>query len=370
MATIELQHISLTYPGGVRAVRDLDLTAADGEMLVLVGPSGSGKTSVLRLIAGLERPTSGSIRIGDRAVNRVPPGDRDVAMVFQDYPLYPHLTVRKNLAFAPSLKGVPRAEIARRLADVARRLDLDDLLARRPGALSGGEQQRVAVGRAMVRRAACICYDEPLSNLDTDRRVRLRELIRDLHETTGTTTVYVTHDPEEAMSLGDRIGVLRGGALLQVGAPEEVYRRPADRHVAALLGSPPMNFVAGRVLAMDGGMVFRDENDGTHALPASFRVASEAAVILGVRPDAVRIAANGAAPAVGADEDQAARLEATVESSRFLGAEREIVTRTTSGNRIIARTREDFPIGARVRVLVPAASIHVFAADDAGLRVD
>jgi len=365
MASIELQNISLTYPGGVEAVRDLDLTVADGEMLVLVGHSGCGKTSILRMIAGLERPTSGSVRIGDRVVDRVPPGERDVAMVFQDYPLYPHLTVRRNLAFVPSLRRTPRAEIDERVAEIARLLDLEGLLDRRPEELSGGEQQRVAVGRAMVRRAACILYDEPLSNLDATRRARLRGEIRDLHDRSGTTTVYVTHDPEEAMGIGDRIGVLRNGALLQLGAPEEIYRSPADRHVAALLGSPPMNMVFGFVEVAVGRPVFRDERDRAHALPMSFREVANGAMILGFRPEAVRVAVDGLPP-----PPDAACLRATVESSRFLGADREIIARTDSGDRLVARTHEDFPAGTRVSVVVPAESIHLFANDPAGQRVD
>jgi ABC-type sugar transport system ATPase subunit len=365
MASIELTNISLTYRGGARAVVDLDLAVADGELLVLVGPSGSGKTSVLRLIAGLERAETGSIRIGDRVVDRVPPGSRDVAMVFQDYPLYPHLTVRRNLAFVPSQRRTPRAEIERRVEEVATMLDLVDLLDRRPEALSGGEQQRVAVGRAMVRRAACILYDEPLSNLDAMRRARLREEIRELHERSGTTTVYVTHDPEEAMSIADRIGVLRDGRLLQVGPPEEIYRRPADRHVAALLGSPPMNLLAGHVEVAVGRPVFRDERDVTHALPQSFRDLANGASVLGFRPESVRVTADDPAtpPEVGC-------VAATVESSHFVGAEREIVARTESGLRIIARTREEFPVGARVSVLAPADALHVFAADDSGRRIN
>jgi multiple sugar transport system ATP-binding protein len=236
MAEVSLQSVTKRYRGGIVAVRDLDLRVADGELLVLVGPSGCGKTTTLRLVAGLERPTAGTIRIGGASMNGRPPRDRDVAMVFQDYALYPHMTVRRNLAFALTLRKVGKDEIAKRVAAAADLLRLGDLLDRKPGDLSGGEQQRAALGRAIAREPGCLLLDEPLSNLDAALRIELRGELRSLHERLRRTTIHVTHDRDEALALGDRVAVMRAGAVEQIGTPDEVRAAPANAFVATFLG--------------------------------------------------------------------------------------------------------------------------------------
>jgi ABC-type sugar transport system ATPase subunit len=243
MAPASFHGVSKRF-GAVEAVRDLTLEVADGELMVLVGPSGSGKTTALRMLAGLESVDAGEVRIGERAVNRVAPRERDVAMVFQDYALYPQMTVRDNLAFGLRRRGLARAEVDARVARAAESLELEELLGRRPRQLSGGQQQRVALGRALVRDPQVFLMDEPLSNLDAKLRAQTRGEIRRLQQEVRTTTVYVTHDQVEAMTLGDRIGVMNGGRLEQVGTPAEVYDRPANRFVAGFIGAPAMAFAA------------------------------------------------------------------------------------------------------------------------------
>lgn len=238
MARVELVNVTKEYKGGVRAVSDLSLDVADGELMVLVGPSGSGKTTVLRMIAGLERVTRGEIRIGGRAANGLPPKDRDVAMVFQDYSLYPHMTAAANMAFALRMKKVAHQEIRRRVETAADLLSIRNLLGRKPHALSGGEQQRVALGRAMVREPAVFLLDEPLSNLDSHLRRSMRSEIRALQQRLGATMIWVTHDRDEAMTIADRVAVVRAGRLEQVGTPQEVSARPANGFVASFMGPP------------------------------------------------------------------------------------------------------------------------------------
>src|ERR671936_354483 len=247
MAEIELQEVVKTFPNGTRAVDGVDLTIEDGEFIVLVGPSGCGKTTLLRCIAGLEEVTEGAILIGGRDVTDIDAKHRDIAMVFQNYALYPHITVRKNIAFGLKVRGTPRAEIARRIADTARLLGLEDLLDRRPLALSGGQRQRVAMGRAIARRPLVYLMDEPLSNLDAKLRVRVRADLARLHAQLGVTTVYVTHDQVEAMQLGQRSAVLRDGRIQQVGRPQTLYRDSANLFVASFIGSPSMNLVRAEV---------------------------------------------------------------------------------------------------------------------------
>jgi multiple sugar transport system ATP-binding protein len=247
VSDLTLENISKTYPGGLAAVAALDLHVEDGEFLVLVGPSGCGKTTTLRMIAGLEIATCGTIRIGGVTVNHLPPKDRDVAMVFQGHALYPHLSVFDNMAFGLRRRGCPKDEIARRVAWAAELLGLDGLLRRKPHTLSGGQRQRVALGRAVVRRPKLFLFDEPLSNLDAQLRTDTRAELKRLHQKLATTTVYVTHDQEEAMTLGQRIVVLRGGRIQQCGTPLEVYNAPANRFVAGFIGTPTMNFIDGRL---------------------------------------------------------------------------------------------------------------------------
>jgi multiple sugar transport system ATP-binding protein len=277
---IVLDGVTKVYPGGVRAVDDVSLEIESGEFMVLVGPSGCGKSTLLRMIAGLEEVTEGAILIGDRDVTDLAPRHRDIAMVFQNYALYPHMTVRKNLGYGLKVRKMPTAEIDRRVNDVARLLGLGDFLERRPAALSGGQRQRVAMGRAIVREPAAYLMDEPLSNLDAKLRVAMRAELARLHERLATTTVYVTHDQIEAMTLGQRVTVMRNGLIQQVGAPQELYRDPANLFVAAFIGSPSMNLVDALV---EGDRV---EFAGFRLpLATDRRPVRDGRVILGIRPD-------------------------------------------------------------------------------------
>src|SRR4051794_21209383 len=251
MAEIILDHVEKSYPGGVQAIEDLSLDIADGEFMVLVGPSGCGKSTALRMIAGLEEITGGTISIGGRVVNDVPPKDRDIAMVFQSYALYPHMTVRENLEFGLKIRKTPRAEMNSRVQEAAEILGITEFLERKPKQLSGGQRQRVAVGRAIVRKPSVFLFDEPLSNLDAKLRVQMRAEISKLQKTLKTTTVYVTHDQIEAMTMGNRIAIMRSGHLQQVGTPLEVYEQPANLFVASFIGTPPMNLVPATLA--DGG---------------------------------------------------------------------------------------------------------------------
>jgi multiple sugar transport system ATP-binding protein len=253
MARIELDHVTKLYPGGVPAVKELSLDIPDGDFMVFVGPSGSGKSTALRMIAGLEELTSGEIRIGDRVVNDLPPKDRDIAMVFQNYALYPHMTVEDNLAFSLQLHKTPKAEQQQRLAEVARMLSLEPFLKRKPAALSGGQRQRVAMGRAIVRDPQAFLMDEPLSNLDAKLRVSTRAQLAALHDRLGVTTVYVTHDQIEAMTLGTRVAVLKDGQLQQVDTPQRLFDAPANLFVATFMGSPAMNLATATLVSDDGG---------------------------------------------------------------------------------------------------------------------
>jgi multiple sugar transport system ATP-binding protein len=252
VASIAFSDVSKVFPDGTRAVDGLELQIPDGGFTVLVGPSGSGKSTALRMVAGLEETSSGTIRIADRVVNDVAPKDRDIAMVFQSYALYPHMSVEENLGFALKMQGAPAASRATRAAAVARRLGISELLARRPRALSGGQRQRVALGRAIVRQPQAFLMDEPLSNLDAKLRVEMRAYIARLHQELGTTTLYVTHDQTEAMTMGDRVAVMRDGKLEQVDEPRELYDRPANLFVAAFIGSPAMNLLRGHLELVDG----------------------------------------------------------------------------------------------------------------------
>ena len=255
MAQIVLDQVDKVYPGGVKGIDGLNLNITDGEFMVLVGPSGCGKSTALRSIAGLEDITAGTITIGSRIVNDLPPKDRDIAMVFQNYALYPHMTVEQNLAFGLQQRKTPKDEIKRRVADVAKMLGLEDYLKRKPAALSGGQRQRVAMGRAIVREPQAFLMDEPLSNLDAKLRVSMRASLSQLHERLGVTTVYVTHDQVEAMTLGQRVCVLRDGKLQQVDTPQALYNSPVNLFVAGFIGSPAMNFTSAKLVRDDGAAV-------------------------------------------------------------------------------------------------------------------
>ncbi len=255
MAEILLDQVNKIYPGGVKGVDDLNLEIKDGEFMVLVGPSGCGKTTALRSIAGLEEISSGSITIGGRVVNDLPPKDRDIAMVFQNYALYPHMTVEQNLAFGLQQRKTPKDEIKRRVTEVAKMLGLDQYLKRKPAALSGGQRQRVAMGRAIVREPQAFLMDEPLSNLDAKLRVSMRASLTQLHERLGVTTVYVTHDQVEAMTLGHRVCVMREGRLQQVDTPQTLFDSPVNLFVAGFIGSPAMNMITADLVRDDGPAV-------------------------------------------------------------------------------------------------------------------
>jgi multiple sugar transport system ATP-binding protein len=277
MTAIKIDCVEKSYAGGIQAVAGVSLDVQDGEFLVLVGPSGCGKTTLLRMIAGLEEISGGAISIGNRVVNEVPPADRDIAMVFQNYALYPHMTVRRNMAFGLELRKVAKSEIDRRVGEVAETLGLTAMLERKPKELSGGQRQRVALGRAIIRQPSAFLFDEPLSNLDAKLRVQMRAELKRLHRRLRTTTVYVTHDQEEAMTLGDRVVVMKDGRIQQVGRPLDVYEQPSNRFVAGFMGSPPMNFLQGRVV----GDIF--EGAGLRLkLPVS---APPGEVVLGLRPE-------------------------------------------------------------------------------------
>jgi multiple sugar transport system ATP-binding protein len=329
MAHIELDHVTKRYPGGVPAVNDLTLDIPDGDFVVLVGPSGSGKTTALRMVAGLEHVTSGEIRIGDRVVNDLPPKDRDIAMVFQNYALYPHLTVEDNLAFGLQLHKTPKDEQQRgRVAEAARMLTLEPFLKRKPAALSGGQRQRVAMGRAIVRNPQAFLMDEPLSNLDATLRVSTRAQLAALHDRLGVTTIYVTHDQIEAMTLGTRVAVLKDGELQQVDTPLRLFDAPANLFVATFIGSPAMNLADARLIRDGGGaaVVFAD-----HKLPVPDQAIAEhpglerlvdRRVIMGVRPTSFEDAAF-APPGWP-------RLKAEARVTEQLGSEVDVIFRVTA----------------------------------------
>ncbi len=342
---------------------DVSLTVADREFLVLVGPSGCGKSTLLRMIAGLEEITAGDISIGGRRVNDVPPKDRDVAMVFQNYALYPHMTVEQNLAFGLKLRKVSRAEMRRRIDEAAGLLGISDLLRRKPGELSGGQRQRVAVGRAIVRQPALFLFDEPLSNLDARRRTEMRRELADLHRRLSATIVYVTHDQVEAMTLGDRIAVMNEGKIQQIGPPLELYDRPANRFVAGFLGTPSMNFWPGELRLTTEGTTFRA---GNITLPLPMETTEKWAatdrqpITLGLRPEHLRI--------TGAD-DALATIPATVDDIQPLGGE-SLVYLKSGDQELVARTatRHQLQRGQTVQLHTDLTQAHLF--DAAGEAVD
>ncbi len=291
-AALRLVSVSVTYPGGVRALRDISLEVGEGEFLVVCGPSGCGKSTLLRVIAGLEPAETGEIWIGDTLANTLSPRDRNVAMVFQHYALYPHMTVYENMAFGLRNRKYPKADIDRRVREAAAMLGLESLLGRKPAALSGGQKQRVAVGRAIVRQPRLFLFDEPLSNLDAQFRAQTRSELLALQRRLGTAAVYVTHDQIEAMTMGDRVAILRDGRLEQVGAPLEVYRYPASVFVARFIGSPPMSILSGRWQPDGAGACFVSEDEAIRLrLPSAYRSALESRpdrrILVGLRPESV-----------------------------------------------------------------------------------
>ncbi|HMO03375.1 MAG TPA: sn-glycerol-3-phosphate ABC transporter ATP-binding protein UgpC [Kiritimatiellia bacterium] len=318
MARVIIEHVHKVYPGGVVAVKDANLVIEDREFVVLVGPSGCGKSTTLRMVAGLEEISSGSIYIDGKRVNDVPPKDRDIAMVFQNYALYPHMTVAENMAFGLKLRRFPKDEIQRRVREAAEILSIESYLDRKPKALSGGQRQRVAVGRAIVRKPKAFLFDEPLSNLDAKMRVQMRMEISKLHTRLSSTMIYVTHDQVEAMTMGDRIVVMKDGVIQQVAAPLDLYNQPANQFVAGFIGSPPMNFMTGRIEALSGALHFVAEGVSLRVDEAvSPRLADRigSSIVLGIRPEDLsdHLLSGGGAPG--------SRIEARVEVVEPMGAE-------------------------------------------------
>jgi multiple sugar transport system ATP-binding protein len=354
MATVTFDHLYKRYGDEVIAVNDLNLEVQDGEFLVLVGPSGCGKTTALRCVAGLEEISDGRLLIGERVVNNVAPKDRDIAMVFQSYALYPHMSVYDNLAFGLKLRKIKKDEIDRRVQEGAKILGLEKFLERKPKALSGGQRQRVALGRAIVREPSVFLMDEPLSNLDAKLRVQTRAEIARLHQRLGTTTIYVTHDQVEAMTMGDRIAVMRDGLLQQVGRPQDLYDHPVNVFVAGFIGSPAMNFATvkateGQDLMFGGAKL---ELAGEQARADESRPQGSN-LLIGFRPEHIEIANGQAGDAV--------KFPATVDVVEYLGNE-ELIHAQAEGIEIVAMLPSEarVKVGDRVDLAVPMEKLHIF----------
>ncbi len=336
MAEIVLEHVNKSYPDGAAAVRDLSITIADGEFLILVGPSGCGKTTTLNMIAGLEDISSGELRIDGARMNEKAPKDRDIAMVFQSYALYPHMTVRQNIAFPLTLAKMKKAEIAQKVEETAKTLDLTELLDRKPSQLSGGQRQRVAMGRAIVRHPKAFLMDEPLSNLDAKLRVQMRGEIARLQRRLGTTTVYVTHDQTEAMTLGDRVVVMHGGVAQQIGTPDELYERPANLFVAGFIGSPAMNFFPASLTPTGLTLSFGEVMLAPEVQELMSRHRRPENVIVGVRPEHLA----DAALIDGYQRIKALTFEVKVDLVESLGADKYVYF-TTAGPAVHAAQLDD-----------------------------
>jgi len=376
MARITLDKVSKRYGDGYEAVKDMDLDIEDGEFMILVGPSGCGKSTALRMIAGLEDITDGELRIGDEVVNDKAPKDRDIAMVFQSYALYPHMTVRDNMGFALKLAGAPKEEIDRKVAEAARILDLEQHLDRKPANLSGGQRQRVAMGRAIVRNPKAFLMDEPLSNLDAKLRVQMRTEVARLQDRLSTTTVYVTHDQTEAMTLGDRVAVMRAGVIQQVDTPRELYEHPANLFVAGFIGSPAMNFFPAEVRDGRVHLPFGDV-----PLPGELRNVRAGRVLCGIRPESFEDAAlkpdhhQGASHEFETDIDLVESMGSELYAYFNVGGERaqsreleEIAADAGmgevpgGGESVVARLSPDSTVkaGTRHRLWLDAERLHLF----------
>jgi multiple sugar transport system ATP-binding protein len=350
MAGVRLENVSKRY-GAVSVIEALDLEIRDREFMVLVGPSGCGKSTALRMIAGLEDVSDGSIYIGDRRVNELEPKDRDVAMVFQSYALYPHMTVRENVAFGLKIRKTPKAELEKKVADAAETLGIAPLLDRKPKQLSGGQRQRVAVARAIVRDPKVFLFDEPLSNLDAKLRVQMRAEITRLQQRLGTTCVYVTHDQIEAMTMGHRMAVMKAGKIQQIGTPLEVYDTPANLFVAQFIGTPPMNFVAATVL--DGRL---DANSFTLPLPEGRNVTNGQKVLVGIRPENLLSAHEQG-------RGKTARVQVVVDLVEPIGHQAIVHSRIGDDVLVAAFDSHNMPtVGATIELVVELDAIHLFDA--------
>ena len=345
MASVAIRDVKKAF-GATSVIHGVDISIRDGEFVVLVGPSGCGKSTLLRMIAGLENITAGEIRIGDRVVNNVPPKERDVAMVFQNYALYPHMTVAANMAFSMKLRGAPQSEIDERVNRAAAILGLSQLLGRYPRQLSGGQRQRVAMGRAIVRDPQVFLFDEPLSNLDAKLRVQMRTEIKELHQRLKTTTIYVTHDQIEAMTMADKIVVMHDGRVEQIGAPLELYDRPDNLFVAGFIGSPAMNMIKGRI-RVNGTASFEGPAGVTFSLAAASSGNDGRPAVYGVRPEHFSLSDDGA--------------EAEVQVIEPTGSELQVVAKL-GGEDIIAvfRERHQFKPGEKIRLKPDPRLVHLF----------
>lgn len=361
MAQVTLRGVGKVYDGDVRAVSDVQITIKDQEFIVLVGPSGCGKSTTLRMIAGLESITEGIVSIGEKVVNDIPPKDRDIAMVFQNYALYPHMSVYDNMAFGLKLRHFSRSEIQTRVQEAAEILGITELLNRRPKALSGGQRQRVAVGRAIVRKPAAFLFDEPLSNLDAKMRVQMRAELKKLHHKLSATMIYVTHDQVEAMTMGDRICVMKDGVVQQVDTPLHIYDSPANMFVGGFIGTPPMNFFRG-MLVQEGSSLLFDEGTFKIALPEAWidkaRSYQGKEVAFGIRPEDI------GSPAAEA-ESKGHRIDATVEVVEPMGSE-TVLTLTTGRHSFIARVdaHRKATVGDKTQLALLLRKAHLFESGD------
>jgi multiple sugar transport system ATP-binding protein len=354
MADIKLSGINKVYPGNVMAVEDLNLHIRDGEFMILLGPSGCGKSTTLRMIAGLETITSGDLYLADKRINDVDPRDRDLAIVFQNYALYPHMSVRDNLSFGLRLRHVPHEDISKRVGEVASMLGIQPLLDRKPAALSGGQRQRVALGRALVRDPVAFLFDEPLSNLDAKLRASMRTELIKLHHQLGRTIIHVTHDQVEAMTMGQRVCIMKDGRMVQIGEPIEVYRNPVNTFVAGFLASPPMNLLParledGQALTVVHGALRLPVPD---ELNASFAAYKDKPVVLGLRPeDMYTLPSPRFVP-----------VDVTVSAVEALGPETVLVSEVPGGSEISSRLGRAFsaPIGSTQRLYIDPRQIHLF----------
>lgn len=365
MAEVTLKSVAKIYPGNVKAVKDISLKIRDREFMVLVGPSGCGKSTTLRMIAGLEEISSGTISIGNRIVNDIPPKDRDIAMVFQNYALYPHMSVYDNMAFGLKLRKYKKAEIKRRVEEAARILSIEDYLDRRPKALSGGQRQRVAVGRAIVRKPEAFLFDEPLSNLDAKMRVQMRTEISKLHSQLETTMIYVTHDQVEAMTMGDRICVMKDGIIQQIADPITLYNQPVNIFVASFIGTPPMNLFHGELYRKDGKLNFQEKTFNL-TLPAEWEESLtpfvDQQISFGIRPEDI-----GSEQATGKDFPT---IKAVIEVVEPMGAETYLYLHTGE-QPFIARVDAylKFKVGEEVELPLYMPKAHVFNAETEDLVV-
>ena len=346
MASVTLRHVTKTYPGGFEAIKGVNVDVGDGQFCVLVGPSGCGKSTLLRMVAGLETVTGGEIDIGGRIVNQIEPADRDIAMVFQNYALYPHMSVFNNMAYGLRNRGMKEAEVKTRVDEAARVLELTSMLERKPRQLSGGQRQRVAMGRAIVRDPQVFLFDEPLSNLDAKLRVAMRTEIKELHQRLKTTTVYVTHDQIEAMTMADKIVVMHDGIVEQMGTPLELYDTPANQFVAGFIGSPAMNFLKGKVKS-NGSAMFEGPNGVKLPLKSAPANSDGQPAVYGVRPEHFTIADDGA--------------EAEIVVVEPTGSETQVFAKL-GGEQVVAvfRERHQFNPGDKIRLKPDPSLVHLF----------